>query len=131
MNNKYIKIKSDLYKCEFNYEKEENVNSVEIAFDDKLILNKIEENKIRAKLQRNLSFKPLVQTCVKVYYELTIETASEINKDTFFADIRKGIPLLANVFSRISLVISQLTNASVFGPVITPPGYDNQKIELE
>ena len=131
MNNKYIKIKSDLYKCEFNYEKEENVNSVEIAFDDKLILNKIEENKIRAKLQRNLSFKPLVQTYVKVYYELTIETASEINKDTFFADIRKGIPLLANVFSRTSLVISQLTNASVFGPVITPPGYDNQKIELE
>ena len=131
MNNKYIKIKSDLYKCEFNYEKEENVNSVEIAFDDKLILNKIEENKIRAKLQRNLSFKPLVQTYVKVYYELTIETASEINKDTFFADIRKGIPLLANVFSRTSLVISQLTNASVFGPVITPPGYDNHKIELE
>ena len=82
-------------------------------------------------LQRNLSFKPLVKTYVKVYYELTIETASEINKDVFFADIRKGIPLLANVFSHTSLVISQLTNASVFGPVITPPGYDNQKIELE
>lgn len=127
---KYFNIKSDLVSCESKFIDDGTVKSVKLEIKDSLSIDKIKKEKINLIVKREIKFSPLTNAYVNIAYSVVLETNEEIEKAQLIKDLKEGIMILGNVYSRISLITAQITNESMFGAVITPPMYDGTQIEI-
>lgn len=127
MSNKYSIINSNLIMASFNLY---NIKSDDkIIIQDTISFKSIIDNIIIAYVSRYISCSDAEKSLVNVTYEIKLKS-EDGDLDSVAEDIKSGINIFSNVFSRISLTISELTNASLLGAVITPPMYDKNTINI-
>ena len=115
--------------CCFNLDTKEA--QLTINLEDRVVVNEINDNKITMSVSRKLFSSNIKKLLVTVEFVVNLDLSSDISYDELKERIRSGMPLLSNVFSRISAVISGITNYSLLGPVVTIPNYDKNKIIIE
>ena len=131
MNKKYQNIKSFLTKVEYNFEKEAGGKEVTLETVESIVIKSISDTSISLSVERSLVFQGVSNTYLKVVFEAMIVLGEKVDNDKFQADIKADLEILNEVFADASLVISQITDKSPFGAIITPPMYNCETIEIK
>lgn len=98
--------------------------TLQVTIQDDISIVEINENKATLSVSRKMQFDRDGDTYIKTNYEVGLECNELINKKELQnAIINKHINL-AIVFSKISLIISNITSMTPFGAIVTPPSYD-------
>ena len=126
----YFNLKTNLLSSNINIKNEGNVH-YNVTLEDIVEVVEIVEKEIVMKITRNLKFVPGADMHLAVTYIATLQTKYNVTKDEFESDIKQGMPILNNVFSRIALVIGELTNQTILGPILTIPAYNMKEIVLK
>ncbi|MBR3933632.1 MAG: hypothetical protein IKJ68_06965 [Clostridia bacterium] len=98
--------------------------SISISLDDSINILDIKDKHLLLSVTRELSVKPNVDSYVKINCEVSVSFENEINRDIVMEALRNNSINLISVFSKISLLMTQITNLSPFGIIVTPPTYD-------
>ena len=120
-----------LLSSHFNFQKSKEITQVSINTSDKIKINDVLDDAFVLIVSRKINFEPTKETYVEVVFETTVGTTDKETVDSIVRSIKEGSSLLGNVFARASLLISQITSASAFGPIITAPMYNTKTIEIE
>ncbi len=111
-----------LSNVEYNFiPLEDDTKPINIETIDKININEINKSSVSLNVERMLKFTPFDNTYVKVVYTSQIELNEELSKDSIIDCIRKEKIQLNEVLASISLMVSQLTNMSPFGVLISAP----------
>ena len=109
-----------------------NPNSRHISFsiNDTIEILDINEKNALLGVIREMTLGPDTDSYVKIKYELSVDCEDVITKDFIKEELYNQTTGLVAVFSKISLLMSQLTNLSPFGTIVTPPTFnpDNTNI---
>ena len=119
-----------LNNVQYNFSKPEKKN-IAISVDDCIKVVEINENQAVLNVERTLSFDVKANFFIKIYYEVEIDHGEPIVKQEVINALRDKSLNLTAVYSKISLLISQITNMCPFGVLITPPGFDTKKASIE
>lgn len=128
-NIKYKNIKTKLMKVNYDFNLIENEKLLDVKLDDKIKINVIENNLIDFNTIRELQINK--KSLLSVEFNCKIQTNEAVTKDNFEVDIKNGLDLLSEVFSYISLIISNITCLSPFDAFVTPPIYNKKEITIE
>lgn len=101
---------------------------ISITVDDTIRVIEIQEKEIVLCIARELNFGEGTDSFIKVEYEVNLESKDSETKETILAALTAGVSELSVAFSKISLLISQLTQASPFGVLVTAPNYNPKKV---
>ena len=123
----YFNLKTNLLDSNIHIKNQGNVH-YNITLEDSIEINEIFEKEIVMKITRNLKFNPSDEMVLSVTYIATMQTKYNVTHEEFEADIKQGLPILNNVFSRIALTIGELTSQTILGPILTIPGYNMKEI---
>lgn len=103
---------------------------ISIDVYDTIKVIEIHEKGVVLSVVRELNFGEGTNSFIKVEYEANLESKSSETKENILAALNAGISELSVVFSKISLLISQLTQASPFGVLVTAPTYNPKKAQI-
>ena len=129
LNGMYSKSASSLIETAFVMPRMDGVQSISINMVDVISNIRIVENSIELIVERRVEFSPkTTQIIAKV--KTVLETQSPISKAQFLEDIRAGLPILNSSFAKASLVISNISSLSTFGPIVSIPAYNPKQIVI-
>lgn len=123
----YFNLKTNLLESNIHIKNEGNVH-YNVSIEDAIEVVQIFEKEIVMKITRNLNFNPGEDMKLSVTHIATLQTKYNLTREEFETDIKQGMPILNNVFSRIALTIGNLTNQSILGPILTIPAYNMKEI---
>lgn len=123
----YFNLKTNLLSSNIHIKNQGNVH-YNVSVEDVVEVVEIVEKEIVMKITRNLNFNPSEDMLLNVTYIATLQTKYNITREEFEADLKQGLPILNNVFSRIALTIGDITSQSILGPILTIPGYNMKEI---
>lgn len=123
----YFNLKTNLLSSNIHIKNQGNVH-YNVTLEDIIEVKEIVEKEIVMKITRNLKFNPSEEMELSVTYIATIQTKYNVTHEEFENDIKQGMPILNNVFSRIALTIGELTNQTILGPILTIPAYNMKEI---
>lgn len=103
---------------------------ISITVDDTIRVIEIQEKEIVLCIARELNFGEGTDSFIKVEYEVNLESKDSETKETILAALTAGVSELSVAFSKISLLVSQLTQASPFGVLVTAPNYNPKKAQI-
>ena len=115
--------------CYFNFITQKSPLAINV--EDRIIVDEINEKKVIMSVSRKLFSSDNNKILVDVKFSVYLDLTAKVDFNELKKAIYEGMPLLSNVFSRISVVISAITNYSLLGPVVTVPNYDNNKVIVE
>ena len=124
-------MKSMLMAVDYHFEHDNGERDITLETYESIEINSISESNIMLTVARKLVFTGLSNTYLQVVYDVNITLAEKITKSKFEKDVRKGLPILGDIFSDISLIVAQVTDKSPFGAIISPPMYDVDDIEIK
>ncbi len=104
---------------------------INISVNDIIKIASIHDKQVDIVISRTLDFGEKADTYVNIAYEVSLDCSAEMTKESAAALLMNSSDGLTPVLSKISLLISQITNSSPFGVIITPPGYDSDEITIE
>lgn len=104
---------------------------IAISINDVIKIIEINGNEALLEVGRNLCFGPKTESFVKTNYEVVIECNENIEKQELFDALNNKNINLTVVYSKTSLLISQITNMSPFGVIVTSPNYEVQKVNIK
>ena len=131
MNKTYKNMKSMLMAVDYHFEHDNSERDITLETYESIEINSISDSNIMLRVARKLVFTGLSNTYLQVVYDVNISLAEKITKSKFEKDVRKGLPILGDVFSDISLIVAQVTDKSPFGAIISPPMYGVDDIEIK
>lgn len=99
---------------------------ISISLIDNIKVVEIHENEAILNVERTLNFDARAESFVKVNYEIVVKNDNVIEKQDLTGALSNKKINLTIVYSRASLLISQITSMSPFGVIITPPSYDSK-----
>lgn len=119
-----------LFIEEVQYQKNKN------AYEDDGFLNikdeisnfDIVENIVFVRMSRRILFKEEIYVKFKVEFECTHQISEQEFKEVI---LNSEAPFLSNVYRMISVVISNITAYSEYGPLVTIPTVDIENIKYE
>ena len=123
----YFNLKTNLLSTNVHIKNQGNVH-YNVTINDFVEIVEIIEKEIVMKISRNLNFNPSEDMTLNVTYIATLQTKYNITREEFENDLKQGMPILNNVFSRIALTIGDITSQSILGPILTIPGYNIKEI---
>ncbi len=129
MNN-YRIINHTLKSVQYNFIKPD-IKSISLAVIDSIDICEIDANKAIFNFNRELSFGENTNSFVKIGYEVIIESEENISKENLIEAIRNDKFKLTAILSKVSLLISEITNLCPFGTLILAPTFDTQKISIK
>lgn len=103
---------------------------ISIAVNDTIKVVAIQEKDIALNVARVLDFGKGTDSFIKVEYEVNLESKCSETKESVLAALNDGVSELSVAFSKISLLVSQLTQASPFGVLVTAPNYNPKKTSI-
>lgn len=103
---------------------------ISITLNDSVRVIEIQEKEITLCVKRELNFGDGTDSCVSVEYEVRLESKIVETKESVLEALNAGVSELSVVFSRISLLVSQLTQASPIGVLVTAPNYNPKKAHI-
>ena len=124
-------MKSMLMAVDYHFEHDNSERDITLETYESIEINSISDSNIMLRVARKLVFTGLSNTYLQVVYDVNISLAEKITKSKFEKDVRKGLPILGDVFSDISLIVAQVTDKSPFGAIISPPMYGVDDIEIK
>ena len=130
MENKIKAIRSNLKNIECNYNKPQN-ELVNVEVRDNINIIEIKDDLVVFLTKREIICDNLVDTYIKVAFETNLKYENTITKEQFINDVKKGLNILSETYSKISLMIAQMSELSPLGCLVTPPMYQNNKIVVE
>ncbi|MBP5435206.1 hypothetical protein J6Z39_05245 [bacterium] len=119
MNN-VVAINSYLVKAEFGFAVSNKV-PISIEIGDIIEIKDVQEKKVVLSVCRTIKTNDLNVNLAIVEFEVQIDTIAQETFETVETKLKNGTPIYGNVFSRISLNISENTAFSRFGPIVTMP----------
>ena len=128
MGKKIVSINSYLNSVEYK-SSESNEKELMIIFEDKVSNINVIDKKVNCIVSRKIT----IESELEIYVDFKVNIALEerINKEEVKAMLNEDVEVLASVYSKISLIIANLTNASVFGPLVTIPVIKNKQTNIE
>ena len=123
----YFNLKTNLLSSNVHIKNQGNVH-YNVTINDFVEIVEIIDKEIVMKISRNLNFNPSEDMTLNVTYIATLQTKYNITREEFENDLKQGMPILNNVFSRIALTIGDITSQSILGPILTIPGYNIKEI---
>ena len=130
MDSNFTSMNATLINAQFNFNVAKKTSQISIDQIDEIVIRKIQEHHFGLVITRRLSISQIDQVLAEAVFNVRIDTDNTETVSSITQKIKDGMPILGNVFSRISLVISQITSQSPYGPVITVPSYDKNKVIL-
>ncbi len=124
MDSNFTNINATLINAQFDFNISKKVNQVSVEQTDEIVINEIREHYFELVIVRRLSLSKIDQTLAEAVFNVRINTEKMETVNSITEKIKAGMPILGNVFSRISLVISQITSQSLYGPIVTVPACD-------
>lgn len=128
MNN-YKLIDRILSKIQYEFAVPEK-GKLAIAINDSINILSIKEKQLSLAISRRMNLGGDTDF-ISVSYLVTLECEENCDREAVINAIRSGITALHISFSKASLIISQITEASPLGVIITAPGYDKDDIIIE
>lgn len=107
-----------------------NEKAMKISVNDSVEIVAILKNKALLKVMRDLTLGSDNDSYVRISCEVVIEHDEELTKEIIISSLRNGSIVLVGAFSKISLLMSQITNISPIGTIITPPTYNPERINV-
>ena len=126
----YSNLNVVLTNATYNFEKAEGELQISINTTDTISIEKISEKSFVVLASRKLCFEPLSNTYIQVTYEVQIGTNEKENVAGITQAIKEGNSAFGAIFTKASLLISQITNEGAFGPIITVPMYNPKTVEI-
>ena len=126
----YSNLNAVLTNATYNFEKEEGELQISINTTDTISIEKISEKSFVVLASRKLCFEPLSNTYIQVTYEVQIGTNEKESVAGITQAIKEGNSAFGAIFTKASLLISQITNEGAFGPIITVPMYNPKTVEI-
>ena len=133
MNNKFKGIKTSLSNIDFAFIEPRKEETINVKISDKISIIEIKDDSIDFYASRKLDFENLNNSHLEVKFKTTILLNDTINKNEF-EDILKSNNnnlLSGMVFSKISLIISNLSSQSTLGIIVTPPFYNTKELQID
>lgn len=124
--NKIEVLNTYLLAVQFAFEKPD-IKKLMVTVMDTVTTEEIDNEIVKLRVERTLDFGEETNCYIAVAFHMTIKGSEEWNEEKVQAFCSSDIPGLREVYAKISLLISEISNASPFGLVITPPTYLNQK----
>lgn len=118
-----------LENVQYNFTKPDR-KDISISVSDNIKVIEIHENEAILNVERALYFDSRTESFVKVNYEIVVKCDEAILKQDLLDALSSKNINLTMVFSKASLLISQITNLSPFGVIITPPSFDSKNINI-
>ncbi len=107
-----------------------NEKAVKISVNDSVEIVAILKKKAMLKVMRELTLGSDNDSYVRISCEVVIENDEEPTKEIIISSLRNGSIILVGAFSKMSLLMSQITNLSPIGTIITPPTYNPERINI-
>ena len=126
-NDTYFNLRTNLLDTKLHIKNQGNMH-YNVSIEDTIEVVDIFEKEIALKVIRKLNFNPSDEMELEVTFMASIQTKYDVKKDEFEADVKAGLPILNNVFSRIALTIGNMTSQSILGPMLTIPAYNMKEI---
>ncbi len=104
--------------------------SISISVNDIIEVLEVDETNALLKVVRELSLGPDTDSYVRINYEVSVENEEMLTKAIILEALRNKTIGLVGVFSKISLLMSQVTNLSPFGIIVTPPTFNPEKTNI-
>ncbi len=130
MNKLYTRLKCTLKSCQYNLELIEGTKTIEIDLRDTIEILTISENEIKLLIKREMLCGQQSSIFLTTTFDVVLTISNSVTKEEFIKNITDGLPILSNAFSRISLLISQITQLSPLGIIISPPSYDAKNLNI-
>ncbi|MBR2444611.1 MAG: hypothetical protein IKB27_04350 [Clostridia bacterium] len=105
----------------FNFEQSSERVSISLKTTDNFEIKEIKNDSFTITITRTLVFEPLNNTYVEVKFDAMVRTKERETEENIFTEYKSDNSIFDVVYSRASLLIAQITSASVFGPIITAP----------
>ncbi len=128
MNNNFTDINAVLVNANFNFNIAKKTSQLTVNQADEITISKVCDHHFELIITRRLTLLPAEQTLAEASFNVRINTESAETESSITEKIKGGLSALGTVFSRISLVISQITSQGPYGPIITAPLYDKNKV---
>ncbi len=129
-NKQYSNLNAFLTNVTYNFEKVEGELQISLNTTDTIRIEKILEKSFVVYVSRKLCFEPMSNTYIQVAYEVQIGTNEKESVAGITQAIKEGNSAFGAIFTKASLLISQITNESAFGPIITVPMYNPKTVEI-
>ena len=104
---------------------------ISLSVYDSIKICEIFDNQAILQVNRELSYGEKTDSYIRISYEVSVANDEAVSKDNLSESLKNKSMNLSSVFSKISLLISEITNLGVFGPLVTAPNYDPEKINIE
>ena len=104
---------------------------ISITVNDSIKIVGILNNEATLDITRELCFGPNTNSFVRINYEVVVAQNEPVAKQELVDALVQRNTNLAMVYSKISLLISQITNMSPFGVIVTPPSYDPRRADIQ
>lgn len=128
----FLGVKTHVKNIEYNFQEPQKDGYIELEIKDEIEINEMTDEYIKTSAIRKLIFKNIENTFLNVTFDMNIKISKPITKDCFIEKIKNGKGIIsANVYSKISLLISNITNMCPLGTIITPPTYDAKEIIIK
>lgn len=114
----------------YNFKKPE-IKALTISVKDNIEIVGIFEKQAILEVKRTLCFDSQCESYVTVCYEVILEHDGVITNDILSQALKNRTINLITAYSKMSLLISQITNMSPLGAIVTPPNFDNENIEIK
>lgn len=98
-----------------------DIDKVVISVSDDIQIQKIDRDIIVLHLIRVLDYGPETGSFIKVKYELAIKGQEEWDENAIRKYCNSDAPEIRRSYSKMSLLLSDITNESPFGVMVTPP----------
>ena len=129
-NKQYSNVNVVLMNATYNFEKVDGELQISLNTTDTISIEKVLEKSFIVYVSRRLWFEPMSNTYVQVAYEVQISTNEKESVAGITKAIKEGNSAFGAIFTKASLLISQITNESAFGPIITVPMYNPKTVEI-
>ena len=129
-NKQYSNVNVVLMNATYNFEKVDGELQISLNTTDTISIEKVLEKSFIVYVSRRLWFEPMSNTYVQVAYEVQIATNEKESVAGITQAIKEGNSAFGAIFTKASLLISQITNESAFGPIITVPMYNPKTVEI-
>ena len=104
--------------------------SIVLSVNDEIEIVEIQDKNAIFNVSRALSFCEGDEPVVRAGYNVILQNDEPIDKQDLLEALKNNKISFYIVFSKISLIISQITNLSPYGTIVTTPMCDMKKVKI-
>ncbi len=108
-----------------------SAEQIDISVKDSIEILEADDQKAVLEVNRMVDFGQTTDSRISVSYLVWVEMNEPMRREDLPEAIKTHIKKLNVIFAKISLIISQLSEASPFGIIVTPPGGRESMLKVE